>query len=98
MYLYFQAKIQSHPLLRPINTTMELPVVAYAKDSIFTIFVIALPILFNPSTLYNRRSSYDRGNYVRPYFIILSLLLKFTSEKIASSNTKIFTLFFYENK
>ncbi|KAL6437056.1 hypothetical protein ACFW04_004986 [Cataglyphis niger] len=76
-----KAKLQSHPLLRPINTTMELPVVAYAKDSIFTIFVIALPILFNPSTSYNRRSSHDRGNYVRPYFTILSLLLKFTSEK-----------------
>ncbi|XP_072746865.1 adipokinetic hormone/corazonin-related peptide receptor variant I-like isoform X1 [Anoplolepis gracilipes] len=59
-----KTKIQSHPLLRLINTTtMELPVVAYAKDSIFTIFVIALPILFNPSTSCNRRSSHDRGNY-----------------------------------
>ncbi|XP_019882946.1 gonadotropin-releasing hormone II receptor isoform X2 [Camponotus floridanus] len=57
-----KAKTQSHPLLRPINTTMELPVVTYAKESIFTIFVIALPILFNPSTSYNRRSSHDHGN------------------------------------
>ncbi|XP_070162740.1 adipokinetic hormone/corazonin-related peptide receptor variant I-like isoform X2 [Polyergus mexicanus] len=57
-----KAKIQSHPILRRINTTMEFPVVAYAKDSIFTIFVIALPILFNPSTSYNRRSSHDRGS------------------------------------
>lgn len=55
---------------------MELPVVAYAKDSIFTIFVIALPILFNPSTSSNRRSSHDRGNYVRPYFTILFLVIK----------------------
>ncbi|XP_011637381.1 gonadotropin-releasing hormone II receptor isoform X1 [Pogonomyrmex barbatus] len=56
-----KAKLQSHPLLKP-NTTMELPVVAYARDSIFTIFVIALPVLFNPPTLYNRRPSHDRND------------------------------------
>ncbi|KAL0113558.1 hypothetical protein PUN28_012610 [Cardiocondyla obscurior] len=56
-----KAKLQSHLLLRPINTTVELPVVAYARDSIFTVFVIALPVLFNPPTSYNRRSSHDRN-------------------------------------
>ncbi|KAL0113555.1 hypothetical protein PUN28_012610 [Cardiocondyla obscurior] len=57
-----KAKLQSHLLLRPINTTVELPVVAYARDSIFTVFVIALPVLFNPPTSYNRRSSHDRND------------------------------------
>ncbi|XP_025995016.1 gonadotropin-releasing hormone II receptor isoform X1 [Solenopsis invicta] len=56
-----RTKLQSYPLLRPINTTMELPVVAYARDSIFTVFIIALPVLFNPPTSYNRRSSHDRN-------------------------------------
>ncbi|KYN15308.1 Gonadotropin-releasing hormone II receptor [Trachymyrmex cornetzi] len=59
--LYFQAQLQSHPLLKLVNTTVELPVVAYARDSIFTIFVITLPIFFNPPTSYNRRSSHDRN-------------------------------------
>ncbi|XP_018369047.1 PREDICTED: gonadotropin-releasing hormone II receptor isoform X3 [Trachymyrmex cornetzi] len=56
-----KAQLQSHPLLKLVNTTVELPVVAYARDSIFTIFVITLPIFFNPPTSYNRRSSHDRN-------------------------------------
>ncbi|KAG5333014.1 GNRR2 protein, partial [Acromyrmex heyeri] len=56
-----RAQLQSHPLLKLVNTTVELPVVAYARDSIFTIFVITLPIFFNPPTSYNRRSSHDRN-------------------------------------
>lgn len=47
----------------PINATVELPVVAYARDTIFTVFLIALPILFNSPTSHNRRSSRDHGNY-----------------------------------
>jgi len=41
--------------------------VAYARDSIFTVFVIALPILFNPSASCNRRSSHSHGNYARSH-------------------------------
>lgn len=61
--VYLQTNLQSYPPLMPINATVELPVVAYARDSIFTVLLIALPILFNSPTSHNRRSSHDHGNY-----------------------------------
>ncbi|XP_011136225.2 gonadotropin-releasing hormone receptor isoform X1 [Harpegnathos saltator] len=56
-----KTNLQSYLPLMPINATVELPVVAHARDSIFTVFLIALPILFNSPTSHNRRSSHDHG-------------------------------------
>ncbi|XP_032681197.1 gonadotropin-releasing hormone II receptor-like [Odontomachus brunneus] len=51
-----KTNLQSSRPLMSINATVELLVAAYARDFILTVFLIALPALFNSPTSFNRRS------------------------------------------